>query len=98
MTNHHAIRAIRCVAVAKYGLGRVAGIIGLPNVGKSSLINSLKRTRVVNVGNTPGVTTSVQEVCSIWTEAHISRAALGAHTTDQLPATCRTGSRQMACF
>ncbi|GLI65220.1 hypothetical protein VaNZ11_008701 [Volvox africanus] len=38
------------------------GVVGLPNVGKSSLINSLKRTRVAQVGNMPGVTKAVQEV------------------------------------
>ena len=38
------------------------GVIGFPNVGKSSLINSLKRSRVVGVGSTPGFTKTVQEV------------------------------------
>jgi nuclear GTP-binding protein len=38
------------------------GIIGIPNVGKSSLINSLKRERAVGVGATPGLTRSMQEV------------------------------------
>ncbi len=37
-------------------------MVGLPNVGKSSLINSLKRARVAATGNTPGVTRSVQSV------------------------------------
>lgn len=38
------------------------GVVGYPNVGKSSLINSLKRSRAVNVGSTPGVTTTAQLV------------------------------------
>lgn len=38
------------------------GIVGLPNVGKSSLVNSLKRSRVAKVGNQPGVTKNIQEV------------------------------------
>lgn len=42
--------------------GITVGIIGYPNVGKSSVINSLKRTRAVQVGATPGLTKSMQEV------------------------------------
>ncbi|VDK72686.1 unnamed protein product [Litomosoides sigmodontis] len=38
------------------------GVVGYPNVGKSSFINSLKRKRVCNVGAVPGITRQVQEV------------------------------------
>eukprot|EP00033_Pygsuia_biforma_P000501 GCRY01000590.1.p1 GENE.GCRY01000590.1~~GCRY01000590.1.p1 ORF type:complete len:622 (-),score=212.69 GCRY01000590.1:57-1922(-) len=38
------------------------GLFGYPNVGKSSVINSLKRSRAAGVGATPGFTTGVQEV------------------------------------
>lgn len=38
------------------------GIVGFPNVGKSSIINSLKRCKACTVGATPGVTKSMQEV------------------------------------
>lgn len=38
------------------------GVVGFPNVGKSSVINSLKRSRACSVGSTPGLTKTVQEV------------------------------------
>lgn len=38
------------------------GIIGYPNVGKSSILNTLKRSRAVGVSPRPGFTTSLQEV------------------------------------
>lgn len=42
--------------------------MGFPNVGKSSLINSLKRTKAAPTGNTPGITKSMQE---IWLDKNI---------------------------
>ncbi|TMS35210.1 hypothetical protein L596_002659 [Steinernema carpocapsae] len=38
------------------------GVIGYPNVGKSSVINSLKRKRACEVGATPGLTKQLQEI------------------------------------
>uniref|UniRef100_A0A1I8EUK4 Guanine nucleotide-binding protein-like 3 homolog n=1 Tax=Wuchereria bancrofti TaxID=6293 RepID=A0A1I8EUK4_WUCBA len=38
------------------------GVVGYPNVGKSSFINSLKRKRVCDVGAIPGITRQVQEI------------------------------------
>ncbi|KAL0099025.1 hypothetical protein PUN28_020223 [Cardiocondyla obscurior] len=38
------------------------GVVGLPNVGKSSVINSLKRNKACNVGNLPGITKAMQIV------------------------------------
>jgi nuclear GTP-binding protein len=38
------------------------GVVGFPNVGKSSVINSLKRSKAAVVGNMPGVTKKMQEI------------------------------------
>ncbi|CAD5211978.1 unnamed protein product [Bursaphelenchus okinawaensis] len=38
------------------------GIVGYPNVGKSSIINSLKRQRTCQTGAVPGVTKQLQEI------------------------------------
>ncbi|CAF0812350.1 unnamed protein product [Rotaria sp. Silwood1] len=38
------------------------GIVGFPNVGKSSVINSLKRTQVCQTGSMPGITKQMQTI------------------------------------
>ena len=38
------------------------GVVGYPNVGKSSIINSLKRSKACSTGSVPGVTRCVQEI------------------------------------
>ena len=40
----------------------IVGVIGFPNVGKSSLINSLKRSRAAATGNQPGFTKAIQQI------------------------------------
>ncbi|XP_045048112.2 guanine nucleotide-binding protein-like 3 isoform X2 [Desmodus rotundus] len=45
-----------------YGKAIHVGVIGFPNVGKSSIINSLKQERICNVGVSMGLTRSMQVV------------------------------------
>ena len=40
----------------------VVGVVGFPNTGKSSVINSLKRRKAVAVSPVPGCTKTLQEV------------------------------------
>ncbi|OAF66666.1 E2-induced protein [Intoshia linei] len=40
----------------------IVGVVGYPNTGKSSVINSLKRLKVCSTGSVPGITRQVQEV------------------------------------
>jgi nuclear GTP-binding protein len=47
---------------AKIKTSITVGVIGFPNVGKSSVINSLKRSKACTVGSTPGVTKTAQEI------------------------------------
>src|SRR2546426_491379 len=58
-TFHNIITSFRNL---KLKTAVTVGIIGYPNVGKSSLINSLKRSKAVGVGATPGFTKVVQEI------------------------------------
>jgi hypothetical protein len=49
-----------CITESRRNIGYVIHWRRYPNVGKSSLINSLKRSKVVGVGATPGFTRAVQ--------------------------------------
>ncbi|XP_030898848.1 guanine nucleotide-binding protein-like 3 [Melopsittacus undulatus] len=58
----------KCLLKLLQGYGKTqnkaiqVGVVGFPNVGKSSIINSLKGVRACNVGLTRGVTKSMQIV------------------------------------
>ncbi|NXB94384.1 GNL3 protein, partial [Vidua chalybeata] len=58
----------KCLLKLLQGYGKTqdraiqVGVVGFPNVGKSSIINSLKGKRACNVGLTRGVTKSMQTV------------------------------------
>ena len=47
---------------SKVRTATTVGVVGLPNTGKSSIINTLKRNKSCQVGATPGVTRSLQTV------------------------------------
>jgi ribosome biogenesis GTPase A len=54
-----------CAALAKLSRGRKtarAMIVGIPNVGKSTLVNTLAQRKIANVGDEPAVTKSKQRI------------------------------------
>ncbi|GJV52401.1 guanine nucleotide-binding protein-like NSN1 [Tanacetum coccineum] len=61
--NHYSNgAALKASCVLQIKKSTTMGVVGLPNVGKSSLINSLKRRHAVNVEATPGLTRFMQVV------------------------------------
>ena len=55
-------RIIKRIAVDRQGRSILAMIVGIPNVGKSSIINYLAGKKVAKTGNTPAVTKQQQRV------------------------------------
>jgi ribosome biogenesis GTPase A len=54
-----------CRALARLSRGRTTAraiIVGIPNVGKSTLMNTLAKRRAAEVGNEPAVTKSIQTI------------------------------------
>ena len=74
------------------------GVIGYPNVGKSSLINSLKRSRAVGVSSTAGFTRAIQ--VGIGTQNDRSRRFKSIETSRcwTVPASSSTVTTAAICF
>lgn len=74
------------------------GVIGYPNVGKSSLINSLKRSRAVGVSSTAGFTRAIQVRSG--TQSDRSRRFKSIETSRcwTVPASSSTVTTAAICF